>query len=349
MHAKTVVYRATDTTCTPHPKSGLCSRCGDKHDRQEVPSCIPSCILSGDQHLTGTGSCKARNPATKRRSPPPQKSTFPTKEDFPPPRQHPPIYICVVLRSRRSGRHDLPRHRTAGSAGREWFENGQTIGKDVDRLTLVAINPWIAWDSPHCILTAETRALRSGEHPCFAARPLLPSCRTPRSTRGDSDDLGDDLRLELRCADLLTQALGKKRATETGVPHSLKPQHNQHRCQQVMEQKESEALADLLQRYRAAMDVGDLWMTTEVRLLMRTLSTRALEDDAWLRGLEDLVSAKMDTPFNLHDTVSKLCNIKGSTHAFSREAHGYGRRRPGDHMGLRSKTETVMGAPYLMH
>ncbi|KAH7981961.1 hypothetical protein HPB52_002259 [Rhipicephalus sanguineus] len=68
----------------PNPKSGLCSRCGDKHERQDVPSCIPSCILCGGQHLTGTGSCKARNPTAKRHSPPLQKTKFFTKEDFPP-------------------------------------------------------------------------------------------------------------------------------------------------------------------------------------------------------------------------------------------------------------------------
>ncbi|XP_054924221.2 uncharacterized protein [Dermacentor andersoni] len=68
----------------PHPKSGLCPRCGDKHELQDVPSCIPICILCGGQHLTGTGSCKARNTATKRLIPPPQKSKFPTKKDFPP-------------------------------------------------------------------------------------------------------------------------------------------------------------------------------------------------------------------------------------------------------------------------
>lgn len=68
----------------PHPKSGLCSRCGDKHDRQDLPSCIPICILCGGQHLTGTGSCKARNTTAPRRSPPPQKTESPTKEDFPP-------------------------------------------------------------------------------------------------------------------------------------------------------------------------------------------------------------------------------------------------------------------------
>ncbi|KAH7946742.1 hypothetical protein HPB52_003965 [Rhipicephalus sanguineus] len=67
----------------PHPKSGLCSRCGDKHERQDVPSCIPSCILCGGQHLTGTGSCKARNPTAKRHSSPLQKTKFFTKEDFP--------------------------------------------------------------------------------------------------------------------------------------------------------------------------------------------------------------------------------------------------------------------------
>ncbi|KAH6945552.1 hypothetical protein HPB50_008928 [Hyalomma asiaticum] len=76
-----VVYRYD--VC-PNPKSGLCSRCGDKHDRQDLPSCIPSCILCGGQHLTGTGSCKARNTTAPRRSPPPQKTKFPTKEYFPP-------------------------------------------------------------------------------------------------------------------------------------------------------------------------------------------------------------------------------------------------------------------------
>ncbi|KAH8020257.1 hypothetical protein HPB51_025722 [Rhipicephalus microplus] len=76
IHYISVVYRCTQykgspdacTNCRragysydvcPHPKSGLCSRCGDKHDRQDVPSCISSCILCGGQHLTGTGSCKS--------------------------------------------------------------------------------------------------------------------------------------------------------------------------------------------------------------------------------------------------------------------------------------------------
>lgn len=68
----------------PHPKSGLCPRCGDKHEPQDLPSCIPICILCGAQHLTGTGSCKARNATNKRRSPPPQKTKCPTKKDFPP-------------------------------------------------------------------------------------------------------------------------------------------------------------------------------------------------------------------------------------------------------------------------
>ncbi|KAH7952834.1 hypothetical protein HPB49_001738 [Dermacentor silvarum] len=67
-----------------HPKSGLCPRCGDKHEPQDLPSCIPICILCGGEHLKGTGSCKARNATDKRRSSPPQKTKCPTKEDFPP-------------------------------------------------------------------------------------------------------------------------------------------------------------------------------------------------------------------------------------------------------------------------
>ncbi|KAL3222595.1 hypothetical protein MRX96_028376 [Rhipicephalus microplus] len=81
----------------------------------------------GGQHLTGTRSCKARNPATKPCSPPPQRTTFPTKKDFAPTRQHPPIYACVVLRGRRSGRLDLPGHETAGSAGRGKAAQGSLL------------------------------------------------------------------------------------------------------------------------------------------------------------------------------------------------------------------------------
>ncbi|KAH7940530.1 hypothetical protein HPB49_001365 [Dermacentor silvarum] len=68
----------------PHPKSGLCPRCGDKHEPQDLLSCIPTCILCRGHHLTGTGSCKARNATAKRRSPPPQKTKCPTKKGFPP-------------------------------------------------------------------------------------------------------------------------------------------------------------------------------------------------------------------------------------------------------------------------
>ncbi|KAH7958850.1 hypothetical protein HPB49_005979 [Dermacentor silvarum] len=70
----------------PHPKRRLYPRCGDKHEPQDLTSCIPTCILcgGGGQHLTCTGSCKARNATHKRRSPPPQKTKCPTKKDFPP-------------------------------------------------------------------------------------------------------------------------------------------------------------------------------------------------------------------------------------------------------------------------
>ncbi|KAL1425346.1 hypothetical protein MTO96_019233 [Rhipicephalus appendiculatus] len=110
----------------PHPKSGLCSRCGDKHERQDVPSCIPSCILCGGQQLTVTVSCKARNPTAKRRSAPPQKTKFPTKEDFPP-REDPPIYVCMVLRDHQGERHDLPRLGSEGSAGRGKAAQGSLL------------------------------------------------------------------------------------------------------------------------------------------------------------------------------------------------------------------------------
>ncbi|KAH7956538.1 hypothetical protein HPB52_010243 [Rhipicephalus sanguineus] len=69
---------------TRNPDAIIAARRMDKHERQDVPSCIPSCILCGGQHLTGTGSCKARNPTAKRHSPPLQKTKFFTKENFPP-------------------------------------------------------------------------------------------------------------------------------------------------------------------------------------------------------------------------------------------------------------------------
>ncbi|KAL1475152.1 hypothetical protein MTO96_037490, partial [Rhipicephalus appendiculatus] len=71
------------TTCARSQKSGLCPRCGEKHDKQEAP-CSPTCILCGGNHLTGTGSCKARTPEPRRRTVPKPKPPVPTTKDFPP-------------------------------------------------------------------------------------------------------------------------------------------------------------------------------------------------------------------------------------------------------------------------
>ncbi|KAL1468276.1 hypothetical protein MTO96_041595, partial [Rhipicephalus appendiculatus] len=67
----------------PLPKSGLCPRCAEKHEKQENP-CTPTCILCGGNHLTGTGSCKARTPQHRRQTLPEPKPPVPTTKDFPP-------------------------------------------------------------------------------------------------------------------------------------------------------------------------------------------------------------------------------------------------------------------------
>ncbi|KAL1419587.1 hypothetical protein MTO96_025250 [Rhipicephalus appendiculatus] len=74
--------------CPPPKKSGLCPRCGEKHDKQETP-CTPTCILCGGNHLTGTGSCKARTPQPRRQTSPKPKPPVPTTKDFPPLVPHP--------------------------------------------------------------------------------------------------------------------------------------------------------------------------------------------------------------------------------------------------------------------
>ncbi|KAH7973915.1 hypothetical protein HPB49_006929 [Dermacentor silvarum] len=67
----------------PLPKTGLCPRCGEKHETQEDP-CKPKCILCGGDHLTGTGSCKARTPQPRRQTVRKPKTAVPTAKDFPP-------------------------------------------------------------------------------------------------------------------------------------------------------------------------------------------------------------------------------------------------------------------------
>ncbi|KAL1472491.1 hypothetical protein MTO96_022959 [Rhipicephalus appendiculatus] len=67
----------------PLPKSGLCPRCGEKHEKQENP-CTPTCILCGGNHLTGTGSCKVRTPQHRRQTLPKPKPPVPTTKDIPP-------------------------------------------------------------------------------------------------------------------------------------------------------------------------------------------------------------------------------------------------------------------------
>ncbi|KAL1469703.1 hypothetical protein MTO96_024888 [Rhipicephalus appendiculatus] len=112
MRYMSVVYRCTQYKGSPD----ACTNCRQPGHRYDV--CPPPQKWPLLTHLTGTGSCKARNPTAKRRSPPPQKTKLPGKEDFPPPRQDPPIYVCMVLRGHQGEQHDLPRLGGDGSAGR---------------------------------------------------------------------------------------------------------------------------------------------------------------------------------------------------------------------------------------
>ncbi|XP_075537222.1 uncharacterized protein LOC142572173 [Dermacentor variabilis] len=203
----------------------------------------------------------------------------------------------------------------------EWFENGQTKGKDVDRQTLVALNPALARASPQLPSHRKDSAASIGGAPVLHRKATAASLPCAPVHKEDND-LCNELTRELERAAQLSLALSRKQAAEAGAQQ----QQNQHRQQQVVEQEEAEAVADLLRRYRAVVDVSDLWMTTDVRLLTRMLSTRALEDDTWLRELEDLVSVKMELLSNLRDAVNKLRKIKDSTRNFAREADGNGRR-----------------------
>lgn len=204
----------------------------------------------------------------------------------------------------------------------EWFENGQTKGKDVDRQTLVALNPGLAKASTQLTSPRKDSAASIGGVPVLHRKTTAASLPCAPVHKEDNNDLCNELTRELERAAQLSLALSKKQAAEAGAQQ----QQNQHRQQQVVDQEEAEAVADLLRRYRAVVDVSDLWMTTDVRLLTRMLSTRALEDDTWLRELEDLVSVKMELLSNLRDAVNKLRKIKDSTRTFVREADGNGRR-----------------------
>lgn len=180
----------------------------------------------------------------------------------------------------------------------EWFENGQTKGKEVDRQTLLALNPGLATPPPRRNdSTASLGAPTPHRKTTAASLPCTPA-------REEEDPDGE------RAAQL-GLALSRKKA-EAGAR-----QRNQ-----LVEQEEAEAVADLLRRYRAVVDVSDLWMTTDVRLLTRMLSTRALEDDAWLRELEELLTVKMELLSNLRDAVNNLRSVKDSTRTFIRDADG---------------------------
>ncbi|CAN7993596.1 unnamed protein product, partial [Ixodes hexagonus] len=222
----------------------------------------------------------------------------------------------------------------------EWFENGQTKGKDVDREALVGLNPALAASptpqgpqqpspplgehraSGNFIHSAEslkaelwppskgTREI-SSSLPCSAAytgagaaskeEPLYESNNTAILTRNEMD-LCHELNRELQRAVKMNHAGAHNQVPVVSSPESSSRQ-----------QDEAEALAQLLRRYRAVVDVSDLWMTTDVRLLTRLLSTRALEDDAWLRELEDLVLVKMELLAGLRDSVARLRKMREIT------------------------------------
>ncbi|KAH6948071.1 hypothetical protein HPB50_022781 [Hyalomma asiaticum] len=96
----------------PHPKSGLCSWCGDKHDRQDLPSCIPSCTLCAGQYLMGTGSCKPND----------LKEKVPYKGALSPAPLNQPISHDIILQGPSDGQHNLARLGNEGSLRRAPLE-----------------------------------------------------------------------------------------------------------------------------------------------------------------------------------------------------------------------------------
>lgn len=211
----------------------------------------------------------------------------------------------------------------------EWFENGQTKGKDVDRQTLVALNPTLARAAVQQPMRRKESAASIRAMAPAVNRKLTAASLPCAPVRKEDNDLCNELTRELERAAQLSMALNKKQAAEAAATPQQYLHHQRHaerQQQQQVEQVEAEAVADLLRRYRAVVDVSDLWMTTDVRLLTRMLSTRALEDDTWLRELEDLVLVKMELLSGLRDAVNKLRKIKDSTRTFIRDIEGLAKR-----------------------
>ncbi|KAM7282535.1 kinesin-like protein KIF2C [Ixodes scapularis] len=223
----------------------------------------------------------------------------------------------------------------------EWFENGQTKGKDVDRVALVGLNPELIMSPPPGQLPPPPPPQRPEEQKPSGNRrksavPLIdaewPHRRETRDTTSslpcstahagtaavtEEDALRErNITAAISCNEVdlchelsreLEQAARMNLAgTENKFPMVTTPDF-------LNQQQEAEALAQLLRRYRAVVDVSDLWMTTDVRLLTRLLSTRALEDDTWLRELEDLVLVKMELLAGLRDSVARLRKIRDLT------------------------------------
>ncbi|CAN7991614.1 unnamed protein product, partial [Ixodes pacificus] len=216
----------------------------------------------------------------------------------------------------------------------EWFENGQTKGKDVDRVALVDLNPGLITSPPpgqppppppppppqrpgeqKPLIDAEWPHRRetrdtTSSLPCSTAHTGTAAVTEEDALRErnitaaisrNEVDLCHELNRELEQAARINLA-----GTENKVPMITTPGF-------LNQQQEAEALAQLLRRYRAVVDVSDLWMTTDVRLLTRLLSTRALEDDTWLRELEDLVLVKIELLAGLRDSVARLRKMRGLT------------------------------------
>ncbi|XP_029846335.2 kinesin-like protein KIF2C [Ixodes scapularis] len=223
----------------------------------------------------------------------------------------------------------------------EWFENGQTKGKDVDRVALVGLNPELIMSPPPGQLPPPPPPQRPEEQkPSGNKRkstvPLI-DAEWPhrRETRDTTSSLPCSMAHAGTAAVTEEDALRERNITaaiscnEVDLCHKLSRELEQAARMNLAgtenkfpmvttpdflnQQQEAEALAQLLRRYRAVVDVSDLWMTTDVRLLTRLLSTRALEDDTWLRELEDLVLVKMELLAGLRDSVARLRKIRSLT------------------------------------
>ncbi|XP_064459179.1 kinesin-like protein KIF2A [Ornithodoros turicata] len=192
----------------------------------------------------------------------------------------------------------------------EWFEGGETKGKQLEVEALLRLNPALRIPRVTCneFDVTQDKSPRRSSSPTNTGRKTRQADHVVDGP-GDYEFRGRQQRFREMATDRRETDAILRRSSENMFEHRAEPASPRARKINRPVLDEEEALREVVKRYRYLIDVSELWMTADVRMLTRVASGRATED-AWVRELEELLMEKLGLLSELKDSVSRYRKIR---------------------------------------